>query len=81
MTGATMEVTLPIRLIPPMMTMPTMVAVMRPVIIGAMPNELCTCVAMVLACTALPVMNEVTMSAKAKNIATGFQFFPSPRSM
>ena len=76
-----MLVTLPMRLIPPRITMPTMVAVMRPVIHTGTPNESKTCVATVLAWTALPVMNEVSMRANAKNIATGFQLRPRPRSM
>ena len=66
---------------PPMITRPTRVAATRPVIQVATPNSSSSVSATVLAWTALPVRNEVHMSAKAKNIATGFQAFPRPCSM
>jgi len=76
MTGARIPVTFPIRLIPPMITIPTIEAVTRPVIQVSIPKLSETCVAMVLDWIALPVKNDVIMSMKAKKMATGFQFQP-----
>ncbi len=81
MTGARTPVTLPIRVMPPMITRATTVAVNRPVIHTGRPSMVFIVSATVLAWIALPVRNAVVPSIAAKNTARGLNAGPSPRSM
>ena len=69
------------RRMPPRMTRATRAAVTRPVTHTGIPSSSRTVSATVLAWTALPVRNEVRISAPAKKAASGFHRGPSPRSM
>ncbi len=81
MAGARMLVTRPIRVMPPMITIATMVAVNRPVIHTGIPMIVFIVSATVLAWMALPVRNAVVPNITAKNTASGFHAGPIPRSM
>ena len=81
MAGARIEVTRPIRLIPPRMTAATTPEVISPLTQVGMLNWVSRLSATVFACTAFPVRKAVMPSMKAKKTAIHFQFGPSPRSM
>ena len=81
MVGARIEVTLPMRPIPPRMTRATTEAVARPVTQTGTPKVVATVSATVLAWTAFPVRKAVKARRTAKKTAMGFQAGPRPRSM
>ena len=81
MLGARMDVTRPIREMPPRITSATTVAVASPVAQTGIPKVVSMVSATVLAWTAFPVRKAVKPRRTAKNTAMGFHAGPSPRSM
>ena len=81
MAGARTPATRPIRVIPPMITAPTMSAPASPVIQGETPNCVCITSAIVLDWTPFPERKELSPRQTAKKMAIGFQAFPRPSSM
>lgn len=81
MREASTEVTSPMRVIPPRITVITTPAVTSPVIQTGIPQTVWTLSATVLACTAFPVGKAVQASITAKNTVRGFHLDPRPRSL
>ena len=79
--GARIDVTRPIREMPPSMTAPTTADVIRPLVQVGMLNWVSRLSATVFAWIALPVRKAVMPRMKAKKMAIHFQFGPRPRSM
>ena len=81
MDGARKEVTRPMRLIPPMITMATTAAKISAVATRGTPKAPSICTAMVLLWFMLPLPKEQMAARPAKVMAIHFQFFPRPSSM
>ena len=81
MEGARNDVTRPMRLMPPMITMATTAAKISAVTTRGMPKAPSICTAMVFDWFILPLPKEQMAASPAKVIAIHFQFLPRPSSM